>query len=98
MWYFIGFGVTALVVLLMWLAYLIFCGWLVKQSKDKDTKCLHDAAVAARAFPGAGIAGAIARAFRPDPVVEVVEAVRGSVQGSDPAPLEAQAGSGSPAP
>lgn len=71
MWYWlIGFGVTAVVVLLMWLAWLRFLRWLVEHSKDKDTSCLRDAAVAARAFPGAGVAGAIGRLVRPDPVDE----------------------------
>jgi hypothetical protein len=30
----IGFGVTAIVVLLRWIAYLIFCCWLVKRSNN----------------------------------------------------------------
>ena len=40
--------VVAVVPLLSWLAYLRFCRWLVSQSKDPS--CLHDAAVAAKAF------------------------------------------------
>ena len=97
MWYWvIGFGMTGVAVLLMWVAYLIFCGWLVNRSHN-DTKCLRDAAVAARAFPGAGVAGAIARAFRPDPVVEVAEAAREVVGGNGPPQLPAADG-GTPAP
>jgi hypothetical protein len=75
----IGIVATAAIGLLMWVAYLIFLYWLVKQC-DNDAGVLRDAAVAARAFPGAGVAGAIARAFRPDPVAEVGEAVREAVQ------------------
>jgi hypothetical protein len=38
----------ALVPLLAWLFYLIFCAWLVKRGKPED---LEHAATAARAFP-----------------------------------------------
>jgi hypothetical protein len=79
----IGLGVTAIVALLMWLAWLRFLRWLVKQCNN-DSTVMRDAAVAARAFPGAGVAGAIARAFHRDPVAEVSEAVREVVQVREP--------------
>lgn len=77
----IGLGVTAIVVLLMWLRYMSFCRWLVQHTND--SKCLRDAAVAAKAFPGAGVAGAIARAFHRDPVDEVVRAPSEIVKSPD---------------
>lgn len=77
----IGLGVTAIVAFLMWITWLRFLRWLVTQ--EKDTGCLRDAAVAARAFPGAGVAGAIGRAFHRDPVDEVVRAATEIVKGSD---------------
>ena len=95
MWYLvIGLGVTAVVGLLMWFRYMSFCQWLVE--KTNDPTCLHDAAVAARAFPGAGVAGAIATAFRPDPVGEVGEAVHEIVRGDRPDPGPADSGSPTP--
>jgi len=40
--------VVAAVPFLSWVAYLLFCGWLV--GKSNDPASLRDAAVAARAF------------------------------------------------
>jgi hypothetical protein len=41
--------VIAAAVVLGWVAYLVFCGWLV--NKTGESKSLLDAAVIARAFP-----------------------------------------------
>jgi hypothetical protein len=92
----IGIVATAATGLLMWFRYLSFLRWLVE--KTSDTKCLRDAAVAARAFPGAGVAGAIARAFRPDPVEEVAHAASEIVKGPEqPSPIRTRgARSGAP--
>jgi hypothetical protein len=59
----IAAGIVAGVYLLTWFSYLIFLCWLVRHTNDP--KVLRDAAVAAKAFPGAGFAVAIARLVRP---------------------------------
>ena len=91
MYWVIGFGVTSIVVLLMWLTWLSFLRWLVLHTKN--TKSLRDAAVAARAFPGAGVAGAIGRAFHRDPVDDVARAVTEIVKGPEQPTPDAEPGS-----
>jgi hypothetical protein len=51
-------AVFAVSSLCSWIAYLMFCRWLVEQSKDSSS--LRDAAIAAKAFRAAAPA-AIAR-------------------------------------
>lgn len=55
-------GIAAVIVVtavpfLSWVAYLLFCCWLV--GKSKDPASLRDAAVAARAFRVAGPSAAL---------------------------------------
>lgn len=56
----IAAGVFAAVYLAAWFGYLIFLFWL---AKHHGPKALRDAAVAAKAFPGTGVAAGIARAL-----------------------------------
>lgn len=57
----IALGVLAVVYLGAWFSYLIF---LFRLARNHGPKALRDAAVAAKAFPGASLAAAMARALR----------------------------------
>jgi hypothetical protein len=56
----IAAGVFAAVYLAAWFSYLIF---LFRLARNHGPKALRDAAVAAKAFPGTGVAMGIARAL-----------------------------------
>lgn len=70
----VAVGVLAGVSFLSWVAYLLFLVWIVRHCNN-DSKVLRDVAVAARAFPGMGLAAGIARALRPDGPAEVAREI-----------------------
>lgn len=82
----VAVGVLASVSFLSWVAYLLFLVWIVRHCNN-DSKVLRDVAVAARAFPGMGLAAGIARTLRPDGPAEVAgEIVTETSQALRPSP------------
>jgi hypothetical protein len=84
----VAVGVLAGVSFLSWVAYLLFLIWIVRHCNN-DSRALRDVAVAARAFPGMGLAAGIARALRPDGPTEVAgEIAAGASQVLRPSPQD----------